>query len=169
MTALRWKQLADDMDMRNPAIVAQLNATEVTATEFARHGIPALRSLRGPAAPAGAGWRGIPCVSWTNATACHRNGIGKYHAVRVAGILARMHRSDISVPELGDVPAFPLTSARVIELVQLAGSAMYATATFSRTDWKICCVSRYMPRARASPGIPGGQPRRSGSQECPVE
>ena len=115
------KQLADDMDMRNPAIVAQLNATEVTATEFARHGIPALHSLHVDRQHLqvldGVGYLVYP---WTNATACHRNGIGKYHAVRVAGILARMHRSDISVPELGDVPAFPLTSARVIELVQLA-------------------------------------------------
>jgi thiamine kinase-like enzyme len=57
---------------------------------------------------------------WTNATACHRNGIEEHHAVIVAGTLAHMHRSDINVPELRDVPAFPVTTERVIDLVQLA-------------------------------------------------
>ena len=57
---------------------------------------------------------------WTNATACHRNGIEEHHAVIVASTLAHMHRSDINVPGLRDVPAFPVTAERVIDLVQLA-------------------------------------------------
>ena len=115
------KQLADDMDMNDPATVAQINATEVTASEFSRHGIPALYSLpvdrRHLQLLDGVGYLVYP---WTNATACHRNGIEKHHAVVVAGTLARMHRSDITVPELQDVPSFPVTAERVIELVQLA-------------------------------------------------
>ncbi|MDH5171517.1 MAG: aminoglycoside phosphotransferase family protein, partial [Gammaproteobacteria bacterium] len=57
---------------------------------------------------------------WTDATACHRNGIEEHHAVIVARTLAHIHRSDIEVPELGDVPTFPVTAERAIELVQLA-------------------------------------------------
>ena len=115
------KQLADDMDMNDAATVAQINATEVTACEFSRHGIPALYSLHIDRQHLqlldGVGYLVYP---WTTATACHRNGIEEHHAVIVARTLAHMHRSDINVPELRDVPAFPVTAERVIDLVQLA-------------------------------------------------
>ncbi len=57
---------------------------------------------------------------WTDARACTRNGIEKRHSLTVAGLLARMHRSDIHVPELHDPPSLPLTAGRVIDLVKLA-------------------------------------------------
>ena len=108
------KQLADDMDMRDTATVEQINATEVTAREFSDHGVPALYSLAIDRQHLqlldGAGYLVYP---WTDAVACKKNGIEKKHATTVAGILARMHRSDIRVPELRDVPGFPLTAERV--------------------------------------------------------
>jgi thiamine kinase-like enzyme len=115
------KQLADDMDMRDTATVARMNATEATAREFSRHGIPALSSLHVDEQHLqlldSAGYLVYP---WTLAKACHRNGIEEHHALRVASTLAHMHRSDISVPELQEVPAFPVNAERVIELVDLA-------------------------------------------------
>ncbi len=107
--------------MENPAIVAQINATEVTAREFSRQGIPALHSLYVDRQHLqlldGVGYLVYP---WTNATACHRNRIREHHAVIVASTLAHIHRSDINVPELHDVPSFPVTAERVIDLVTLA-------------------------------------------------
>lgn len=115
------KQLADDMDMNDVATVAQINATEATAHAFSRQGIPALHALDVDQQHLqlldGVGYLVYP---WTNATACHRNGIEERHAVIVASTLAHMHSSDINVPELRDVPAFPVTAERVIDLVQLA-------------------------------------------------
>ena len=115
------KQLADDMDMNDAATVAQINATEVTACEFSRRDVPALHSLHVDRQHLqlldDIGYLVYP---WTDAGACHRNGIDEHHAVIVAQMLAHMHRSDIDVPELGDVPAFPVTAERVIDLVQLA-------------------------------------------------
>ena len=115
------KQLAQDMDMENPAIVAQINATEVTAREFCSHGIPALHSLYVDRHHLqlldGVGYLVYP---WSDATACHRNRIEERHAVIVASTLAHIHRSNIHVPELRDVPSFPVTAERVIELVRLA-------------------------------------------------
>ena len=111
------KQLADDMDMKDPATVAQINATELTACEFSRNNIPALHSLHVDRQHLqmidGVGYLVYP---WTHATACHRNGIEEHHAVIVASTLAHMHRSDINVPELRDVPAFPVTADRVITM-----------------------------------------------------
>ncbi len=115
------KQLADDLDMQDAATVERMNATEITARAFSEHGVPALYSLARARQHLqlldGVGYLVYP---WTKATACHKNGIKKKHAVAVARILARIHRSDIRVPELHDVPALPLTAERVIDLVQLA-------------------------------------------------
>lgn len=115
------KQLADDLDMRNAAVVERINATEITASEFSEHGLPALYSLAIARQHLhlldGVGYLVYP---WTDATACDKNSIDKEHAITVAGILARIHRSDIHVPELRDAPVLPLTAERVIDLVQLA-------------------------------------------------
>ena len=115
------KQLADDMDMADATTVAQINATEATACEFSRQGVPALYALHVEQQHLqlldGVGYLVYP---WTSATACHRNGIEEHHAVIVASTLAQMHRCDITVPELQDVPAFPVTAERAIELVQVA-------------------------------------------------
>lgn len=115
------KQLADDLDMRDAATVERINATEITAREFSEHGVPALYALASDRQYLqlldGAGYLVYP---WTEAVACNKNGIEKKHALTVAAILARIHRSDIRVPELREVPAIPLTAERVIDLVQLA-------------------------------------------------
>ena len=115
------KQLADDLDMQNAATVKRINATEITAREFSEQGVPALYSLANAQQHLqlldGVGYLVYP---WTEATACNKNGIEKKHALIVAGILARIHRSDIRVPELQDEPGLPLTAERVIDLVQLA-------------------------------------------------
>lgn len=115
------KQLADDLDMQDAATVERINATEITAREFAEHGVPALYSLGNARQHVqvldGVGYLVYP---WTEAMACKKNGIETKHTHTVAGILARMHRSDIGVPELLDSPAMPLTAERVTDLVQLA-------------------------------------------------
>jgi thiamine kinase-like enzyme len=115
------KQLADDLDMQDAATVERINATELTARAFSEHGVPALYSLASAQQHLqlldGVGYLVYP---WTDAIACDKNGIEKQHALTVAGILARIHRSDIHVPELRDTPALPLTAERVIDLVQLA-------------------------------------------------
>jgi thiamine kinase-like enzyme len=115
------KQLADDMDMQDAATVERINATEITAQEFSGRGVPALYSLANARQHLQLiDGRGYLVYPWSEATACGKNNIGKDQAVTVAGLLARIHRSDIRVPELRDAPALPLTAERVIDLVQLA-------------------------------------------------
>jgi thiamine kinase-like enzyme len=142
------KQLAGDMDMENPAIVAQVNATEVTACEFSRQGVPALHALHTDGTHLqlldGIGYLIYP---WTDACACHRNGIEEHHAVIVARTLAHMHRSDIKVPELGDVPSFPVTAERVVELVKLARqrNVRYSDILEDRLDDILRIVALHAP------------------------
>ena len=142
------KQLADDMDMKDVATVTQINASEATAREFSRQGVPALSSLhvdrRHLQLLDGVGYLVYP---WTNATACHRNGIKEHHAIIVASTLARMHRSDIKVPDLRDVPAFPVTAERVIDLVQLARArnVRYSDILADRLDDILRIVKLHAP------------------------
>ena len=142
------KQLAEDMDMADTATVTQINATEETAQEFSRHGIPALYSL-----PAdrqhlhlldGVGYLVYP---WTEAKACHRNGVKEHHAITVATTLAHMHRSEIQVPDLRDVPAFPVTAERVVDLVQLARqrNVRYSDILENRLDDILRIVALHAP------------------------
>ncbi len=115
------KQLADDLDMQDRATVERINATEITAREFSEHGLPALYSLANDRQHLQLIDKlGYLVYPWTDAVACDKNRIEKKHALTVAGILARIHRSDIRVPELRDVPTLPLTAERVIDLVQTA-------------------------------------------------
>ena len=115
------KQLADDMDMGDAATALRLNATEVTAQAFASRGVPALASLahRGQHLQV-LGHAGYLVYPWTDWHARGRNDIADFHAVTVAGILARMHGADIQVPALRELPTWPLTAKRVTDLVQLA-------------------------------------------------
>lgn len=142
------KQLADDMDMNDAATVEQINATEITAHEFSCHEIPSLYSLHLDRQHLhlldGVGYLVYP---WTNATACHRNGIEEYHAITVASTLAHMHRSDIQVPELRDVPAFPVTAERVVDLVQLARqrNVRYSDILEDRLDDILRIVALHAP------------------------
>ena len=115
------KQLADDMDMGCVATIKRINATEITAHEFSRQGVPALHALDCSGQHLhlidGTGYLVYP---WTTARACPKNGIEKKHALVVAGMLAAMHRSNIPVPQLQSVPPTPLTAERVTDLVTLA-------------------------------------------------
>jgi thiamine kinase-like enzyme len=115
------KQLADDLDMNDAAAVERINATETTARAFFDRGVPALYSLASAGQHLqlfdGAGYLVYP---WTDARACTKNGIEKRHSLTVAALLARIHRCDLRMPQLRDLPSIPLTPERVIDLVKQA-------------------------------------------------
>jgi thiamine kinase-like enzyme len=115
------KQFADDVDIGDAATCTRLNATELTATEFASRGIPALASLscrgRHLQVMEGVGYLVFP---WTDWKARRKNDIGQYHAQTVARILARMHRADIHVAGLDEESTWPLTVERITDLLTLA-------------------------------------------------
>lgn len=115
------KQFANDMDMSDGPTRARLNATEATAWEFARRGIPALASLPVDGEHLqvldDVGYLVFP---WTTSKARKRNAIDQHHADIVADILARMHQADIHVPGLGEPVSWPVTAERLEELLAVA-------------------------------------------------
>lgn len=139
------KQFADDVDIGDAATCARLNATEVTARDFASRGIPALASLsrKGKHLQVidGVGYFVFP---WTDWKARDRNAIDQYHAETVAGILAKMHRADIHVSGLSEPATWPLTADRLTDLLALAQqrNVREAASMLERMDDILAVVER---------------------------
>ncbi len=119
--AFAIKQLADDVDVCDVATRTRLNATESVAAAFAALGIPALASLCRDGEHLqvldGGGYLVFP---WTDWRARDRNAIEPCHARCVARILARMHGADLQVAGLAGPATWPLTAARLTDLLELA-------------------------------------------------
>ncbi len=99
------KQLAADTDLADPRVLSHYQASEAVAEAFSGHGIEVIGALR-----KGAGYLQLigDCAylvyPWTDARARGRDEIEPQHAQQVAAILARMHRANIRVPGLREVP-----------------------------------------------------------------
>lgn len=145
------KQFAEDIDIADAATRTRLNATEVTAREFADRGIPALASLsrKGEHLQVldGVGYLVFP---WTDWKARGRNDIEPYHAQTVAGILAKMHSADIRVEGLGELSTWPLTAGRLNQLLELARHRNVREAVYilERKD-DILALADRQPAARS--------------------
>lgn len=115
------KQLAVDVDLGCTETTSQYNVTESIAERFSECGIPAIFALKQQAnylqIVGGAGYLVYP---WTDAVALGRHEITAVHAIMVAGILAKMHRANIVVPELKETPPDFHAEEKMILLVNRA-------------------------------------------------
>jgi Ser/Thr protein kinase RdoA (MazF antagonist) len=115
------KQLAADTDVTRADVQAHYEATEAVAAAFASHGIPALAALdhRGRYLQL-IGGQAYLVYPWVNGRACARNAIAERHIDTVAVILARMHGTGLSIPNVDKGAAPPITADGVVGLVELA-------------------------------------------------
>jgi thiamine kinase-like enzyme len=115
------KQLADT-DLSDAAAADHYNMTEAIAEAFAGRGVAAVFALRREASYLqlleNVGYLVYP---WTDARALQLSRISEAHALKVAGVLARMHRADIDVPGLQEPEYDVHPEGKIIELVELAG------------------------------------------------
>lgn len=114
------KQLSPDTDLADPAVVAHYNASEAVAEQFSSKGIGAVFALRAQQDYLhlidAVGYLVYP---WTDASALDDNAISQSHALKVASLLAKMHRADVQVPGLEEVPSSAVSLERIEELVGL--------------------------------------------------
>ena len=93
------KQLSVDTNLRDPDTIDHYNVSEEIADAFSSHGISAIAALQG-----NTGYlqiienTGYLVYPWSNAHALDRKQIDETHALKIARLLAKMHRANIVVP-----------------------------------------------------------------------
>ena len=113
------KQLSTDIDLRNEAITKNYNLTEEIASRFSGLEIPAISAIK----QAGRYLSiidntGFLIYPWVDAQLLPSDKVSEYHALKIAEILARMHRINLDVPTMAE-PAFDVhTNESLAALVQ---------------------------------------------------
>jgi thiamine kinase-like enzyme len=120
------KQLGPDSDATDPAIADHFNVTEAIAEAFAQCGISAIHALglqtRYLQIIDDAGYLVYP---WTDAVAIDSKKLSEAHALKIAALMAKMHRADIQVPGLQDAP-LSSNAEENIELLTWQANARHA-------------------------------------------
>jgi len=115
------KQLGPDTDATDPGTVDHYNMTEAVAEAFAHRGISAIHALRRKKdylqTVAGAGYLVYP---WTDAVAIDPKNLSEPHALRIAALMAKMHRADIQVSGLKETPLASHAEDKILLLVDRA-------------------------------------------------
>lgn len=104
------KQLAPDTDLDNKDQIKHYNVTEAIATRFAECGIAAVSARRcGEEFLHVIDSEAYLVYNWFDAVALKDGEVSPRHALKVAELLARMHKADIQVPgvesKLGEASA----------------------------------------------------------------
>ena len=97
------KQLSQDIDLTNEAIVKNYNLTEEIAAQFASQGVPAIPAIK----QAGKTLTmiestGFLIYPWVDAKPLHHDTISEPHALKIAKLLAKMHLINLNVPEIAE-------------------------------------------------------------------
>lgn len=112
------KQLSADTDLKDADVVRHYNLTETVAETFAAHGVPSVFAVKGSEHYLqlidGVGYLVYP---WTDASALDVEQISARHALEVTGVMARMHRANVSVPGLKEAKFDVHPEHKVIDLV----------------------------------------------------
>jgi thiamine kinase-like enzyme len=112
------KQLAPIIDLKSEKIVTKYELSETIADRFTKQGIPAVSAI------SKAGKHlffidgiGYLVYSWMDASALGRNEISETHAIKIAEVIANLHRLNLSIPEV-DEPRFDIHSNdKIIEQI----------------------------------------------------
>jgi hypothetical protein len=115
------KQLGPDTNAANPETVNHYNVTEAIAEAFSLRGISVVHALKGQVGYLqpleGAGYLVYP---WTDALALDRKHLSETHALKIAVLMAKIHRADIQVSGLQETPLEPHAEDKIILLVERA-------------------------------------------------
>jgi Ser/Thr protein kinase RdoA (MazF antagonist) len=115
------KQLSPELDAQNAATREHFNTTEAVAEAFAEGGIPAVFALKGDSEYLQSiEDEGYLVHPWREAKGLGPAQISEQHALRVAGIIARMHRMDLIFPGLKRHAFDSQSEDNTIMLVELA-------------------------------------------------
>lgn len=122
------KQLSKTIDLTNPCVVERYETSEQTAAHCAKYDIPAVVALEKNGkhlfVTQGTGFLVYP---WVEAKALKPHAVSEYHALKVAEMLAKMHR--LTIPKPASTQPEPLGYAKedvvsLIDALERSGSAV---------------------------------------------
>lgn len=113
------KQLAPVIDLKNERIVTKYELSETIAYQFSQKGIPAVSAIE----KAGKHLFMIDNIGylvylWVEGSTLGRNEISEIHALKVAEVIAKMHRINLSVPGIADPRVDIHTNKTIIKAIE---------------------------------------------------
>ena len=113
------KQLSRDIDINNKHILQQYDLTEKIAAQFIQRGIPAVSSFE----KSGKHLiiidnQGFLIYPWVTATILDKDIISEEYALKIAPILAKMHRINLDVPKIGETEYAIHDDIKIINLIK---------------------------------------------------
>lgn len=140
------KELSPDIDLQNAQIIHNYELTEQIATTFSQHSIPAIAAmvharkyltlLEG---------KGFLVYPWVEGKALSSDQVTSTHAIKIARLLANMHRIHLAIPELAE-PELPVHgNDELLELIHLATlhNAPFAKALQQSAQVLVVCNEKY--------------------------
>lgn len=115
------KQLSKDIDLKNEQIIKNYELSEKIASRFVANGIPGICSIAQSNKYLfiidGTGFLVYP---WVKAKALDQHAVSEPHALKIAEILAKMHRLNLDDPEIIQPEFYTHTNQKILELLDKA-------------------------------------------------
>lgn len=104
------KQLSEDIQLTDERIVKNYDFTEKIASRFLERGVPAVCAMQQKEKSLILrGNTGFLIYPWVDADPLHKDAVSEPHALKIAAIIARLHRINLEVPEISE-PVFDIHS-----------------------------------------------------------
>jgi thiamine kinase-like enzyme len=129
------KQLSKDIDLKNEQVIKNYELSEKIASRFSALGIPAVPAIENTGQYLfmidGTGFLVYP---WVNASALDQHAVSEHHALKIATILAKMHRLNVDEPEIIQPEFYTHTNQKILELLDKAENFNCPFATDLRNN-----------------------------------
>ena len=123
------KQLAPAIDLKNTKLVSKYELSEVIASRFALEGIEAVSALEKSGKHLiiidNSGYLVYP---WVQGYVSAHNEVSEVHAVKIAEVIAKLHRINLYVPEIGEPRVDQYSSDNIIEAIDKVASFKFPFA-----------------------------------------
>ena len=117
------KQLAAVIDLKNEKIIAKYELSETIAYQFSQHGIQAVSAIKKDGKHLimmdNIGYLVYP---WVEGYTQGRDEVSEIHALKVAEIIAKLHRINLSVPDIANPRVDIHTNEKITKAIERAVS-----------------------------------------------
>lgn len=140
------KQLSPDINVTDESVIKNYELSERVAARFAAQGIPAVSALnmQGNALYI-IGETGFLVYPWVDAKALDQHAVSEGHALKIAALLAAMHRINLQEPEVNQSALYLSAQSNIPALISKAESfgCSFAQALRDNQDALLAAYESY--------------------------